>query len=124
MAIFPGRKKYQSEIPVNEKSKINIGLVTAKPKLLFYISIGLVVTMAVVSYFKKDGFKALFRIDDQIIKEEQNLKRLKEENRLLRNRVKTAREDPYHVEKFAREKLNLAKDGDVVFRFYKKDEEK
>jgi cell division protein FtsB len=124
MEIYPGRKKYKSETPIGGKDRIRGGIATARPKLLFYISIALVATMAVVSYFKKDGFRALFQIDDQIKKEEQTLKRLKEENRLLRNRVKTAREDPYHVEKFAREKLNLAKEGDVVFRFYKEDRDK
>ena len=124
MEIYPGRKKYESEIPVGGQDRIRVGLGATRAKLLFYISIALVATMAAVSYFKKDGFRALFRIDDKITKEEQTLKRLKEENRLLRNRVKTAREDPYHVEKFAREKLNLAKEGDVVFRFYKEDKDK
>lgn len=124
MEKYPGRKKYESEFPPSGKGRAKDGIGTTKPKLLFYISIVLVVTMAVVSYFKKDGFRALFQIDDKIKKEEQTLKRLKEENRLLQNRVKTAREDPYHVEKFAREKLNLAKEGDVVFRFYKKEKDK
>ena len=41
---------------------------------------------------------------------------LRRQNNLLRKNIQALKSDPYAIEKIAREKLNLAKSGDQIYR--------
>ena len=44
------------------------------------------------------------------------LKKLKTENQILENRLRLLRDDPVYLEKVARQKLNKAKEGEIVYK--------
>ena len=44
------------------------------------------------------------------------LKKIRQENLQLENQLRLLREDPVYLEKVAREKLNKAKQGEIVYR--------
>ena len=114
MKSGPDRSGYETSGPRRD-DVITHGL---RPKILFYFSLVLAVVISIFSYYKEDGFRNISKTDEKINSEKELLKRVKDENSLLRYRIKTARDDPHNIEKFAREKLNLVGKDDLVFRFY------
>lgn len=100
------------------KPSVEIKTPLTRPKVLFYISLVCALVVLVFSFFKEDGFKNVFEIDEKIRAEQETLERTKAENELLREKIKTGHSDTYRVEKFAREKLNLVKRDELVFRFH------
>lgn len=56
----------------------------------------------------------LKRIKENLSVERQNLNQLKEENEKLQAEVKSAQSDHEYIEKLARERLGLIKDGEQV----------
>ena len=57
---------------------------------------------------------ALKRIKENLSVERQNLNQLKEENEKLQAEVESAQSNHEYIEKFARERLGLIKDGEQV----------
>lgn len=57
---------------------------------------------------------ALKRIKENLSVERQNLNQLKEENEKLQAEVESAQSDYEYIEKLARERLGLIKDGEQV----------
>ncbi|MDH5541410.1 MAG: septum formation initiator family protein [Nitrospinota bacterium] len=114
MKIDTGRGGYETSGPRKDDA-VTHGL---RPKILFYFTLALALAVSVFSYFKDDGFRNIFKTEKKILSEKELLKRVKEENELLKYRIKTAREDPHNIEKLAREKLNMVGKDDLVFRFY------
>lgn len=57
---------------------------------------------------------ALKRIKENLSSERQNLNQLKEENEKLQAEVESAQSDYEYIEKLARERLGLIKDGEQV----------
>ena len=57
---------------------------------------------------------ALKRIKENLSSEKQNLNQLKEENEKLQAEVESAQSDYEYIEKLARERLGLIKDGEQV----------
>ncbi|MBI3252694.1 MAG: septum formation initiator family protein [Candidatus Omnitrophica bacterium] len=47
---------------------------------------------------------------------ETEIKKLELENRSLENELRLLREDPVYLERVAREKLNKAKEGEIVYK--------
>lgn len=52
---------------------------------------------------------------------ENEILRLKRDNLALENQMRLLREDPVYLEKVAREKLNKAKEGEIVYKVVKED---
>ncbi len=46
-----------------------------------------------------------------------DIRRLKEENKNIREEVKSLKTDPDYIEAYAREKLGLVKEGEIIYRF-------
>ena len=57
---------------------------------------------------------ALKRIKENLSVERQNLNQLKEENEKLQSEVESAQSNHEYIEKLARERLGLIKDGEQV----------
>ncbi len=47
---------------------------------------------------------------------EQDLKKLRYQNRVLERELRMLRDDPVYLEKVAREELNKAKQGEIVYK--------
>ena len=53
---------------------------------------------------------------------ETEIARLRLENQKLENELRMLRDDPVYLEKVAREKLNKAKEGEIVYKVVRPDE--
>lgn len=59
----------------------------------------------------------LNRIHDRIDRAVLEREALREESRLLEERVSALEEDPHTVERLARERFGMIRDGEVLYRF-------
>ena len=91
---------------------------TNRARHLFLLSLVFAISVGAASYFKEDGIQDLIDSDRKVERQRMEQKRLEAENSLLRRRIKSIYDDSYLVEKFAREKLHLVKENEIVFRFY------
>ena len=91
---------------------------TNRPKYLFFLSLIFALSVSAASYFKEDGIRNLIDKDRKIELERREIKRLEAENSLLKRRIESIHNDSFLIEKFAREKLHLVKEDEMVFRFY------
>jgi cell division protein FtsB len=64
-----------------------------------------------------DGYPAILSLRAELGKMEAEVARLGGENADLRAKIRALREDPYAVEKIAREELDFAAPGEVVYLF-------
>jgi cell division protein FtsB len=76
--------------------------------------IALLLTYAVVG---ERGAIHLWRLQGEKSKLDEQNYRLQKENEALRQKIARLRNDDYFLEKIAREELNLARPGEVIYRF-------
>jgi len=69
-----------------------------------------------VAVFHEDGILTVFKFEGQMDTLESRNEALREENEQLQRTINALRSDPYAIEKIAREKLNLAKPDEKVYR--------
>lgn len=91
-----------------------------RSRRLFAFSLFFAITVGLASYFKNEGIRDLIHHDNKLERQRWVVKKLKAENSLLRRKITAVHDDSYLIEKFAREKLRLAKNNEIVFRFYEK----
>jgi len=96
----------------------NLGGATGRAKYVFLASLVFASAVGVISYYKEGGLNDLMNMDKKLERHRWALKRMEAENSLLRRRIKSIRDDSYLIEKFARERLHLVKENEIVFRFY------
>ncbi len=87
----------------------------ARPLLFFSLLFLIVVFLA--SWFKAEGIKSVFDYDNKLAADMEGLKKLQAENEALREKIRSVRDGSYLMEKYAREKLLMARQNEVVFRF-------
>ncbi|PIQ97638.1 MAG: cell division protein FtsB [Nitrospinae bacterium CG11_big_fil_rev_8_21_14_0_20_56_8] len=71
--------------------------------------------MLMVALFHEDGLMTVFKFQDELHSLDQSNRVLREENAQLGREIQALKQDPYAIEKLAREKLNLAKSGEMVY---------
>jgi cell division protein FtsB len=69
------------------------------------------------SYFKTDGIRTVLDSDKKIKDKADSLKKIETQNAELREKIRAAQAGGYQTEKYAREKLMMAKENETVFRF-------
>ena len=69
-----------------------------------------------MAVFHENGILNAYRFEQEQVKMKEENEALRRQNSLLRRNIQALKSDPYAIEKIAREKLNLAKKGDQVFR--------
>ncbi|HWR90379.1 MAG TPA: septum formation initiator family protein [Dissulfurispiraceae bacterium] len=52
---------------------------------------------------------------------EQEITAMEKENKILREKTKQIEQDPYYIEKHAREEFNMSKPGEYIFQFQEND---
>ena len=64
------------------------------------------------------GYLKVSRLKKEILQTRNNIEQLKVENENLNNEIQKLKNDPFTIEKIAREKLGLVRKGEVKVRFY------
>ena len=67
-------------------------------------------------------FKVL-KLQNEVGKTKKNIERLQAENESLKKEIQNLQNDPFTIEKIAREKLGLVRPGELKIKFYKSDED-
>jgi cell division protein FtsB len=80
------------------------------------LSLGFFMLLIIMAVFHENGILNAYRFEQEQVKMKEANVGLKKQNDLLRQEIKALKSDPYAIEKIAREKLNLAKPGDQVYR--------
>lgn len=88
----------------------------ARPLFLFSLFFALIVSLA--SYFREDGIRHVVSSDRRLDARKEELKSREAENAELRARIKSVQQGSYLMEKYAREKLLMSKQDEIIFRFY------
>ncbi|MCC7201362.1 MAG: septum formation initiator family protein [Nitrospirae bacterium] len=100
----------------------NLNLTNKQKKWAFFGIAGAVSIYIIISFLFYDiGFIKYIKMRGEFKRVSADIKRLKEENSKLRGEVKSLKTDPDYIEAFAREKLGLAKEGEIIYRFEDKD---
>jgi cell division protein FtsB len=84
---------------------------------LVYVLSALIVLLAVYTALGDRGAIHLWRLRGEKTKLDAQNFRLQKENETLRQRVALVRNNNFYLEKLAREELNLARPGEVIYRF-------
>jgi len=69
-----------------------------------------------MAVFHENGILNAYRFEQEQVKIKEENQELRLHNNSLRQNILALKSDPYAIEKIAREKLNLAKPGDKVYR--------
>jgi cell division protein FtsB len=84
-----------------------------------YLLGALILAVALVTVIGERGALHVWRLRGEKSQLDEQNYRLQKENEALRQRIARIRHDDQHLEKLAREELNLVRPGDVVYRFPK-----
>lgn len=87
-----------------------------KSQKTLILGLSLSAMMLVVSIFSKDGFVTVHEFEQELSALVQSNAALARENDRLRQEVHHLKTEPYEVEKIARQKLNLVKSGELVYK--------
>ena len=69
-----------------------------------------------MAVFHENGILNAYRFEQEQVRMKKTNNQLKKQNILLHQEIVALKSDPYAIEKIAREKLNLAKPGDKIYR--------
>ena len=82
-----------------------------------YIIGALIVLLSLVTLVGERGALHLWRLRGEKARLDEQNYRLQKENEALRRRVQAIRTDDDYLEKLAREELNMARPGEIIYRF-------
>ena len=83
---------------------------------IILLSLGFFILLMVMAIFHENGILNAYRFEQEQVKIKEENEELRLNNNLLRQNILALKSDPYAIEKIAREKLNLAKPDDKVYR--------
>jgi cell division protein FtsB len=87
------------------------------PTRSLYALAALIVLVAAYSVIGERGPFHLWRLRAEKVKLDEQNQRLQKENEVLRQRIARLRHDDSYLERIAREELNLARPGEIIYRF-------
>lgn len=87
------------------------------PRWPVYVIGVLIVLLSLVTLVGERGALHLWRLRGEKARLDEQNYRLQKENESLRRRVQDIRNDDDYLEKLAREELNMARPGEIVYRF-------
>jgi cell division protein FtsB len=82
-----------------------------------YLFGSLILLVALVTIVGERGVLHLWRLHGEKNRLDEQNYRLQKENESLRQRLQRIRNDNHYLEKLAREELNMARPGEVIYRF-------
>jgi cell division protein FtsB len=90
---------------------------TLPPRWPIYLLGALLLLLSLVTIVGERGAVHLWRLRGEKTRLDEQNYRLQKENASLRQRILRIRDDHDYLEKLAREELNMARPGEVVYRF-------
>ena len=72
--------------------------------------------LMMMAVFHENGILNAYRFEQEQVKMKKENEELRKKNDFLKEEILSLKTDPYTIEKIAREKLNLAKPGDKIYR--------
>jgi len=102
------RNKTREQVEMERKRKNRFFMMLSLLFLLYFILSFIFGDMGLLSYHK-------MKKDYQ--RTEQELERLNRENERLRKEVKALKTDPLYIERLARERLGLSKEGEIIYEY-------
>ena len=92
-----------------------------KQKAIWILFIVLIISVIVISLVGDNGVLELYRRKLIYQHLDAEISKLLQENEWLKEEIRLLREDPFTIEKIAREELGLVKPGEIVCLFPKKE---
>jgi cell division protein FtsB len=83
---------------------------------ILLLSLGFFLLLFLMAIFHENGILNVYYLEQEQVKAKSENESLRARNDKLRLEIKVLKSDPYEIEKIAREKLNLIKPGDQVYR--------
>ena len=83
---------------------------------IILLSLGFFMLLMIMAVFHENGILNAYRFEQEQVKIKEENEGLRRQNNLLKEEIISLKSDPYTIEKISREKLNLAKPGDQVYR--------
>ncbi|MBM14510.1 MAG: cell division protein FtsB [Nitrospina sp.] len=83
---------------------------------IILLSLGFFMLLMVMAVFHENGILNAYRFEQEQVKMKKENEELRKKNDFLKEEILSLKTDPYTIEKIAREKLNLAKPGDKIYR--------
>jgi cell division protein FtsB len=84
-----------------------------------YLLGSLILLLSLVTIVGERGALHLWRLGGEKSRIDEQNYRMQRDNEMLRQKVSRVRHDNHYLEKLAREELNMARTGEVVYRFSK-----
>lgn len=91
------------------------------PRWPFYLFGSLIVLLSLVTIVVERGALHLWRLRGEKSRIDETNYRMQRDNEALRQKIARVRHDNHYLEKLAREELNMARPGELIFRFSKGD---
>jgi len=89
------------------------------PRWPLYLLGSLILLLSLVTIVGDRGALHLWRLRGEKSRIDEQNYRMQRDNEALRQKVARVRHDNYYLEKMAREELNMARPGEVIYRFSK-----
>lgn len=105
------RNRTREQVEAEKKRRSRFFMMLSILFILYFVLSFLFSDMGFISYNRmKKTYQGL----------EQNLDYLSKENERLRKEVEALKTDPNYIEKLARERLDLSKEGEIIFQYEEK----
>lgn len=96
----------------------NLNLSKKQKRWMFFAVTGIVSVYLLISFLFYDiGFIKHLKMRGEYNRITEDITRLQEDNINIRKEVKLLKTDPDYIEAYAREKLGLVKEGEIIYRF-------
>lgn len=90
---------------------------------ILYLSLALFVVMMLVAVFHEDGIMTVLKLEKDLVGLKDSNEKKRQENKDIRREIKLLKNDPFAIEKIAREKLRMAKPGETVYQIVRQKDE-
>jgi len=90
--------------------------INSNSQKIILLSLGFFMLLMIMAVFHENGILNAYRFEKEQVKMKEENEGLRRQNNLLKEEIISLKSDPYTIEKISREKLNLAKPGDQIYR--------
>ncbi len=90
---------------------------------ILYLSLTFFVVMMLVAVFHEDGIMTVLKLEKDLVKLKDSNDKLRSENKDIRREIKLLKNDPFAIEKIAREKLRMVKPQETVYQIVRQDQD-